>query len=111
VRIKSLLRKAEDQGAAPGQIDVAAPAERELALALDAFDAAVQEAYDKRAPSFVAEHAYRLAQTFSRFYAACPVLAAENEASRASRIALCRATLKQLLCALELLGIETPERM
>jgi arginyl-tRNA synthetase len=111
VRIKSLLRKAEDQGAAPGQIAIVAPAERELALALDAFDAAVQEAYDKRAPSFVAEHAYRLAQTFSRFYAACPVLAAESEASRASRIALCRATLKQLLCALELLGIETPERM
>ncbi len=111
VRMKSLLRKAEDQGAVPGQIVVAAAAERELALALDAFDSAVQEAYDKRAPSFVAEHAYRLAQTFSRFYAACPVLAAESEAARASRIALCRATLKQLLCALELLGIETPDRM
>ena len=88
-----------------------APAERELALVLDAFDTAVQEAYDKRAPSFVAEHAYRLAQSFSRFYAACPVLAADSEAARGSRIALCRAAMKQLMCALELLGIETPERM
>ena len=111
VRIKSLLRRAEAEGAAPGEIAVGEPAERDLALTLDAFATAVQEAYDKRAPSFLAEHAYRLAQSFSRFYAACPVLAAPDEASRASRLALVRTTLKQLTCALDLLGIETPERM
>ncbi len=111
VRIKSLLRRGEAQGAAPGEVVVHEQAERELALTLDAFAAAVQDAYDKRAPSFVAEHAYRLAQSFSRFYAACPVLAAPDEASRASRLALARTTLKQLTCALDLLGIETPERM
>jgi arginyl-tRNA synthetase len=111
VRIKSLLRRAEAQRAAPGAITVAAPAERDLALTLDAFSAAVSEAYDKRAPSFIAEHAYRLAQAYSKFYAACPVLAAETEAARASRLALSRTTLKQLTCALDLLGIETPDRM
>jgi arginyl-tRNA synthetase len=111
VRIKSLLRRAEAEGAAPGEVIVKDPAERELALTLDAFATAVQEAYDKRAPSFVAEHAYRLAQSFSRFYAACPVLAARDERVRASRLALARTTLKQLTCALGLLGIETPERM
>ncbi len=111
VRIKSLLRKAEAQGALPGEVMVSEPAERELALVLDAFATAVQEAYDRRAPSFLAEHAYRLAQTFSRFYAACPVLAAPSDALRASRLAFSRTTLKQLTCALDLLGIETPERM
>ena len=111
VRIKSLLRRAEAEGFAPGAIVVAEPAERELALALDAFATAVQEAYDKRAPSFLAEHAYRLAQSFSRFYAACPVLAAGEAGLRASRLALARTTLKQLACALDLLGIETPDRM
>ena len=111
VRIKSLLRRAEAQGALPGEVVVSDPAERELALTLDAFATAVQEAYDKRAPSFLAEHAYRLAQAFSRFYAACPVLAAPDEALRASRLAFSRTTLKQLTCALDLLGIETPERM
>ena len=111
VRIKSLLRRAEAEGAAPGEIVVREPVERDLALTLDAFATAVQEAYDKRAPSFVAEHAYRLAQSFSRFYAACPVLAAPDETTRASRLALARTTLKQLTCALGLLGIETPERM
>jgi arginyl-tRNA synthetase len=111
VRIKSLMRKAEAEGHTGGAIYVSEPAERELALALDAFEAALLEAYAKRAPNFIAEHAYRLAQTFSKFYAACPVLAAPSPDLRASRLALAGATLRQLETALTLLGIETPERM
>jgi len=80
-------------------------------LALDAFDQAVAEAYDKKAPNAVAEHAYRLAQAFSKFYAACPILAAPSVEARASRLALAQATLKQLEIALDLLGIAAPERM
>jgi arginyl-tRNA synthetase len=111
VRIKSLLRKAEAQGVLNGPIAIAEPAERELALTLDAFDAAVSDAYDRRAPHAIAEHAYRLAQSFSKFYAACPVLAAEDPALVGSRLALSKAALDQLETALRLLGIETPERM
>jgi arginyl-tRNA synthetase len=111
VRIKSLLRKAEAEGAAAGAIAVEDAAERDLALTLDAFDAATADAYDKRAPHLVAEHAYRLAQSFSKFYAACPVLAAATADQRASRLALSGAALHQLETALGLLGIETPERM
>jgi arginyl-tRNA synthetase len=111
VRIKSLLRKAEAQGVLSGPILIAEPAERELALTLDAFDAAVSDAYERRAPHAVAEHAYRLAQSFSKFYAACPVLAADDPATVASRLALSKAALDQLETALRLLGIETPERM
>ena len=58
-----------------------------------------------------AEHAYRLAQSFSKFYAACPVLAAPDLATRGSRLRLAEATLHQLERALNLLGIETPDRM
>ncbi len=111
VRVKSLLVKAADAGLAPGPITVAEPAERELVLTLDAFEQALADAYDKRAPNAVAEHAYRLAQSFSRFYAACPVLAAPEAVTRASRLALAGATLRQLETALDLLGIATPERM
>ncbi|HZV84591.1 MAG TPA: arginine--tRNA ligase, partial [Brevundimonas sp.] len=111
VRIKSLLRKGAEQGGEPGAIVIAEPAERDLALTLDAFSQAVAEAYDKRMPHVVAEHAYRLAQTFSRFYAACPVLIAPDDATRASRLALSHAALDQLETALGLLGIDTPERM
>ena len=111
VRIKSLLRKAGEQGLAPGAIAIGEPAERDLALTLDAFSQAVAEAYDKRMPHLISEHAYRLAQSFSKFYAACPVLIAPDAATKASRLALSKAALDQLEIALDLLGIATPERM
>ncbi|HZK99573.1 MAG TPA: DALR anticodon-binding domain-containing protein, partial [Caulobacteraceae bacterium] len=70
----------------------------------------VGEAYDKSAPNLVAEHAWRLAQAFARFYAACPILSAEAE-TRASRLTLASLMLEQLGIALELLGIAIPDRM
>ncbi len=111
VRIKSLLRKADAEGVARGEIVIASPAERELARVLDAWAQAVDEAYERRAPNALAEHAYRLAASFSRFYAACPVLAADTPAERGSRLALAATALRQLELALQILGVDTPERM
>ncbi len=131
VRIKSILRKAGLEPSPPswgrgqgegGRSDAQTPdqlngvivieheAERALALALDAFDGALRAAYDKKAPHFLAEHAYNLAQAFSGFFANCPILQSEG-AMRASRLALAAATLKQLTLTLDLLGIDVPERM
>jgi len=111
VRIKSILRRPQAAGAsALAPIVIREPAERELALLLDGFDNALAEAYDRKAPHFIAEHAYRLAQGFSKFYAACPVLNAEP-AVKASRLALSATVLRQLETSLGLLGIEAPERM
>ncbi|WP_029087020.1 arginine--tRNA ligase [Brevundimonas aveniformis] len=111
VRIKSLLRRAAGENVTTGAIAIVEPAERELALVLDAFQQAAEEAYDRRGPNALAEHAYRLAQAFSKFYAACPILAPSHETTRGSRLALAEAVLKQLEVALDLLGIDTPERM
>ena len=111
VRMKSLLRKAAAQGDLAGAARIDAPAERDLVLLLDAFDHALSEAYDKRAPNVIADHAYRLAQSFAKFYAACPVLAAPDAATKGSRLTLTRTALKQLELALDVLGIATPERM
>jgi arginyl-tRNA synthetase len=110
VRVKSLLRKAREEGAEAGPVAVSEPAERDLALTLDAFESALGEAYDRYAPNAVAEHAYRLSQSFSKFYAACPILQAAP-AVRASRLTLAQATLRQLEQALDVLGIAVPERM
>jgi arginyl-tRNA synthetase len=95
----------------PGPIAVTHPAERDLALVLDAFDHVLAEAYERRAPNLIADHAFRLAQAFARFYGACPVLAAPDGAARASRLAIASTTLHQLELALDVLGIATPERM
>jgi arginyl-tRNA synthetase len=111
VRIKSILRKAEATGHKAGPIVDLAPAERDLILILDGFEHALRGAYDKRAPHILADHAYQLAGAFSAFYAACPILTAETDALRASRLTLASATLTQLIIALDLLGIEAPERM
>ena len=110
VRMKSILRKAREQQTFEGEIVVAEPAERELVLLLDAFDAALRDAYVKRAPNLLADHVYKLAQGFSKFYAACPVLAGED-AVRGSRLALVSLALRQLELGLDLLGLSAPERM
>ncbi len=111
VRVKSLLRRAAAEGAEPRAITISEPDERELVLALDGFDAALADAYARRAPNLLADHAYRLAQTFSRFYASCPILTAADPGQRGSRFGLATLSLKQLTLALDVLGIAAPERM
>lgn len=111
VRIKSLLRKAADAGHTAGPIMLELPEERALLLALDGFHAAAHLAFDKRAPNFVADHAYNLASAFSAFYAAAPIATEPDAAKRSSRLALATLTLQQLEKALGLLGIAIPEKM
>jgi arginyl-tRNA synthetase len=111
VRIKSLRRHASDDDFAAGDIQVEHPLERALVLALDGFNGAVHLAFEKRAPHFVAEHAFSLSQAFSALWAGLPLLKEADPAHRASRLKLSMATLQQLECALGLLGITVPERM
>lgn len=111
VRIKSILRKASEQELTQGPIRVAHPDERAMVLALDGFDAALGAAYDRRAPHFLAEHAFALAQSFSSFYNNCPILQEPSVDVRGARLALAATTLRQLELSLDLLGIATPERM
>ena len=110
--MKSLLRKAAEEGVAPGAIAVAEPAERDLALVLDAFDHAAGRGLRQAARrNLLAEHAYRLAQTFSKFYAACPVLTRRRRRCAPRAWPWPPRRLRQLELALDLLGIATPERM
>ncbi len=111
VRMKSILRKAGEQGLTAGEITVTEPAERELVLLLDGFDNALKETYLKRAPNILADHVYRLAQGFSKFYANCPVLVGEDAVLKASRLGLVSLTLKQLELGLDLMGLSAPEQM
>jgi arginyl-tRNA synthetase len=111
VRIKSLARRAEAEGAKAGTITIELDAERALVLALDGFNEALRGAYEKRMPHILCDHAYTLAQAFSAFYAVAPILVESNPDKMASRLALALATLKQLEIVLGLIGIDIPERM
>jgi arginyl-tRNA synthetase len=111
VRIKSLARRADAEGVKAGPITIELDAERALVLALDGFNEALRGAYDKRMPHILCDHTYTLAQAFSAFYAAAPILVESDAAKKASRFSLAMATLKQLELALGLIGIETPQRM
>lgn len=111
VRIKSVMRKAADRGIEPGPILAGTREEQALIRRLDGFEAALGRAYELRAPNHVCEHVYALAQAFSAFYAACPILPEEDAALRASRLALAETVLRQLELGLALIGLEAPERM
>ena len=112
VRIKSILRKAADMNVASGAIAVEAETEKELVLSLDAYARAIELAADKYAPHILCEHVYRVAQSFSRFYAECPILADDVPAEvKASRLSLAKAALAQLEHGLDILAIEAPDRM
>lgn len=111
VRIDSVLARASAQGAAAGPVAVTAPAERALVLECARLPDVVASASRNLAPNEIADYVFSLAQTFSRFYADCPVLAAGSEAERGSRLSLCQLARTVLAKALWLLGIAVPARM
>lgn len=112
VRIQSVLRKAEGFSlkAAPGY-DRLEEAEKELLLQLYAFPELIQEAARSYDPSIIAAFCYDLAKNYHKFYHDHSILRAENEATKAFRLALCRAVANALRTGMQLLGIEMPERM
>jgi arginyl-tRNA synthetase len=112
-RIRSLFRRAEIEPAAVRAIvpSLDQSQERALALRLLAFDAAVTETAQRYIPHRLCNYLFDLAQDFTAFYEACPVLRADSEEIRTSRLALADMTARVLAKGLDLLGIEAPERM
>ncbi|MBO2447336.1 arginine--tRNA ligase [Actinomadura barringtoniae] len=111
-RIRSIFRKAGvDPESATGPIVIGDPAERALALQLLGFGTAIEQAYDAAEPHKLAGYIYSVADAYTTFYENCPVLKAPDEATKASRLALCAATLRTMVTGLDLLGVPTPERM
>jgi arginyl-tRNA synthetase len=112
VRIKSILRKADGQDLAPGEIlPPTVDVERELMLELFRFPEAVQRSIDLRAPNHVAEYAHVLAGRWNRFYDTCHILTEPDPSRRASWLSLAQWTETTLETLLQLLGIEVPSRM
>lgn len=109
-RIRSILRKAGDPQCSVDPAVEPQPAERALALELDAYGSALTEVNNTLEPHKLCGYLYDLARDFTTFYEACPVLSSD-EPTRGNRLALCQLTARTLHHGLGLLGITAPERM
>ncbi|MDE3064441.1 MAG: arginine--tRNA ligase, partial [Acidobacteriota bacterium] len=109
-RVRSIFRRLDGPWSAPSSFALADGAERDLALGLLALPEAVAGAIETSQPHRLCTYLFDLAQRFTAFYEACPVLAAQGE-TRAERLALCDLTARALALGLSLLGIDAPERM
>ncbi|MGD0560190.1 MAG: arginine--tRNA ligase [Streptosporangiaceae bacterium] len=111
-RIRSIFRKAElSPDDALGPIEITEPAERELALKLLGFGSVVTQVGETTEPHRLSAYLFEVASLFTTFYEQCPVLKADTEQARASRLALSAATLRVLTAGLDLLGVPIPDRM
>jgi arginyl-tRNA synthetase len=86
------------------------PAERYLALGLLAFPEAFALSLEALQPHRLCVYLFDLAQRFTSFYEACPVLSSVGQ-TRSERLALCELSARTLCLGLSLLGIEAPEQM
>jgi len=111
-RIKSIFRKAEAGDFKSGISNFKLEASEELVLAkhLLNFGLTLEAVADELRPNFLCNYLFELAGKFTGFYENCPVLKADD-ATRASRLALCDLTARVLKQGLETLGIEVVEQM
>lgn len=112
-RIRSLLRKADEQGIDATNYADAIPNEREVALIqrLAEYPSVVEEAGHTYSPAMIANYIYTLTKEYNQFYHDCAVLGEENVETRALRLTLSRVTADVIASGLSLLGIRAPQRM
>lgn len=112
-RVKSIFRKAGQTGITiqkDSQILLETEAEKQLAMSVIKFPETVEKAAAAYKPNLVADHIFELAQKFSSFYNATPILKGESQLIQ-SRLKLSDIIAETIKTGLDLLGIEVVERM
>ena len=111
-RVASIFRKlGKPLGEVDGRIELAAAQEIDLATKLAQFSEVLNAVADKGTPHSLCAYLYELAGLFSSFYEHCPILNAEQDSVRNSRLRLAALTGRTLKQGLELLGLQPLERM
>ena len=112
-RVLSVFRKADiDESALTNaQVVISEDREAQLAARLLQFEETLTVVAREGTPHVMCAYLYDVAGLFSSFYEHCPILSAENEEIRNSRLKLAQLTAKTLKLGLDTLGIETVERM
>lgn len=111
-RVASVFRKlGKGFDEVEGSIVLQAAHEQDLAARLAQFGEVLNNVADKGTPHVLCSYLYDIAGLFSSFYENCPILAAETAEQQQSRLRLAALTGRTLKQGLELLGLETLERM
>lgn len=111
-RVASIFKKANvTQADLTLPIVLQDPREIALATRLMQFEETILMVARDGTPHVMCAYLYDLAGLFSSFYEHCPILSAEDEAQRQSRLKLALLTQKTLKAGLDTLGIDTVERM
>ncbi|MBA7847751.1 arginine--tRNA ligase [Klebsiella sp. RHBSTW-00484] len=112
-RVLSVFRKADiDESAlVAAPVIITEDREAQLAAHLLQFEETLTVVAREGTPHVMCSYLYDLAGLFSGFYEHCPILSAESEETRNSRLKLAQLTAKTLKLGLDTLGIETVERM
>ena len=115
VRTKSLLAKVKAQNITVDENSAIEPAdsksETDVMLALTKWSETVNAAFEEHAPHKICQFVYELSDTFNKFYHENKIVTNENEKQRESYIKLSALVGKVLETAIDLLGLEAPERM
>jgi arginyl-tRNA synthetase len=114
VRINSILAKADRNSSVETSLVVSRNftlSERDLIIQAAKFPDSLERALSGLAPNEIADYAFELARSFSRFYAESEILTSADDTIRAQRLTLCKLTMALLEKALWLLGIQVPARM
>ncbi|MGS0674992.1 arginine--tRNA ligase [Shewanella sp. 125m-1] len=110
-RVAGIFKRAQDVDLSDATITLEHEKEKDLGTKLAQFGEVMARMVNKGQPHALCGYLFELAGAFSSFYEACPVLAAETEESKKSRLLLSQLTAKTLKQGLNLLGLETLERM
>ncbi|EDW7722606.1 arginine--tRNA ligase [Salmonella enterica] len=112
-RVLSVFRKADidEQALASAPVIISEDREAQLAARLLQFEETLTVVAREGTPHVMCAYLYDVAGLFSGFYEHCPILSAENDSVRNSRLKLAQLTAKTLKLGLDTLGIETVERM
>ncbi len=112
VRIQSILRKSADYTESDySTYNTLEPMEKSLMRSLGEFKEILAVAAENLDPSMIANYAYDLGKDYHKFYHDVRILKAESEAAKCFRLQLSRTVALVLRDAMEMLGIEMPERM
>jgi arginyl-tRNA synthetase len=105
--------ESEAEGTEP-ELDVSAlsgDAERKLLATIARFPGVVEAAAEAHEPHRIATYTREIADRFNRFYRECPVVTADDERTRAARLALVVAARHTVANALDILGVDAPDSM